>query len=166
METLHGSYRMKIFLVNISNYILNNIAMPLILDSHKDTPKLQKVDFNPFTGPKLIKAVPTTPSQIEIWLSCVIGGEDASRSYNESVSLHLEGSLETDAIIYALEELIKRHEVLRSTFSSDGKLMCIHESFPLLIEFSDFSGLSPEVRDTNIQDKHRIDAEKSFDLQN
>src|SRR5690606_8440886 len=51
-------------------------------------------------------------------------------------------------------------------FSSDGKLMCIHESFPLLIEFSDFSGLSPEVRDTNIQDKHRIDAEKSFDLQN
>ncbi len=140
--------------------------MPLTLDSNNNTLNLKKVDFNPFAGPKLLKAIPTTQSQLEIWLSCIIGGEDANRSYNESVSLNLIGLLNKKAMVYALEELIKRHEILRSTFSNDGKLLCIHEKFPLNLELIDISDLSLAEKEVHIKNIHKADADKAFDLQN
>src|SRR5690606_23371183 len=144
----------------------NIITMPLTLHSNRNTPKLKKVDFNPFSGPKLVKAIPTTQSQLEIWLSCMIGGEDANRSYNESVSLNLTGTLNHGAIGNALEKLINRHEALRSTFSSDGKLMCIHENFPLDLQLIDVSDRSLAEVDVYTKDIFGKDADKSFDLQN
>ena len=49
------------------------------------------VSFNPFAGPKIEKVIHTTASQAEIWIGCTLGGEDANRGYNESVSLILKG---------------------------------------------------------------------------
>src|SRR5690554_729188 len=103
---------------------LNLYRMPLTLNQDTNLPKLIAIDFDPFAGPRLVKVVPTTPSQIELWLSCIIGGDDANRSYNESVSLDLKGELSQSAISSALEQLVERHEILRSTFSSDGKTLC------------------------------------------
>jgi len=83
--------------------------MSTIMNSAIKTLNLREVNFDPFSGPKLLKAIPTTESQLEIWLSCIIGGDDANRSYNESVSLILNGKLDKEAIIYSVEELVKRH---------------------------------------------------------
>ena len=140
--------------------------MPLTLNPDTKTPKLKAVDFNPFTGPNLLKIVPTTPSQVEIWLSCIIGGDDANRSYNESVSLDLSGHFSECALVQALETLIERHEILRSTFSNDGKSICIHESFPLELELIDISDMPPSEQRTYVTNVHRNDADRTFDLLN
>ena len=44
-------------------------------------------EFNPFSGAEILNVIPTTESQMEIWLSCALGGDDANRSFNESISL-------------------------------------------------------------------------------
>src|SRR5690606_2657851 len=59
-----------------------------------------------------------------------------------------------------------RHEALRSTFSSDGKLMCIHENFPLDLQLIDVSDRSLAEVDVYTKDIFGKDADKSFDLQN
>jgi len=135
------------------------------MDSAIKTLNLKEVNFDPFNGPKLLKAIPTTESQLEIWLSCIIGGNDANRSYNESVSLILDGKLDKEAMIYSLEELIKRHELLHSTFSPDGKSICIYENLPLTLDYQDISHLSQEAKDQHIASIQQTDAEKVFDLQ-
>ena len=100
-----------------------------------DLYNFKAVDFDPFAGPELERVVPVIEPQSEIWISCLMGGEDANRSYNESVSLRLHGSFNQAAMIKSLEDLINRHEALRSTFSADGKQICIYKSSELHLVF-------------------------------
>ena len=90
------------------------------------------VAFNPFAGPKIEKVIHTTASQAEIWIGCALGGEDASRGYNESISLILNGELNKIAIEQAIQNLVKHHEALRSTFSTDGQFMTVFNEFTIL----------------------------------
>ncbi|OYZ49667.1 MAG: hypothetical protein B7Y15_10045 [Bacteroidetes bacterium 24-39-8] len=121
---------------------------------------------NPYDGPEIDAVFPVTDSQKEIWLSCFIGGEDANRAYNESVSLRLEGALQIDRMQEALLELVKRHEALRSAFSADGKLMLIFKALAPVLNFQDLSLLSNQRQEDVISEFARIDIRKSFDLLN
>ncbi len=85
------------------------------------------VDFDPFAGPVIELAFPSTPSQREIW-SAVMLGDDASRSFNESVSLTLEGPLDVARLQAAVERLVARHQSLRATFSADGLTMLVADA--------------------------------------
>src|SRR5690606_10581631 len=106
-----GVYQMTISRGNIYRSIFKRDTMELTQNINNKTIDLQTVDFDPFAGPKLIKVVPTTQSQLEIWLSCIIGGDDANRSYNESISLKLNGNLNRQALRDAITELQHRHEI-------------------------------------------------------
>jgi amino acid adenylation domain-containing protein len=109
------------------------------------------------TPSQIFHFVPAIEPQMEIWLSCVLGGADASRSYNESVSLRLTGTLNMQALERALKEIILRHEALRSTFSEDGKQICVYRDLPI------------KLRVINIADQNLSDQEKfisSFAKQN
>jgi amino acid adenylation domain-containing protein len=107
--------------------------------------ELLEVGF--FTSSKAFHFIPTIEPQKEIWISCILGGPDASRSFNESVSLRLTGSLNLRAMEQALKEIIHRHEALRSTFSEDGSQICVHRDMPLTLRFE------------NLADKDQIDQE-------
>jgi len=63
--------------------------------------------------------VPLTESQREIWMTHQLGDLSAT-SFNESVSIRLEGPLNKDALHDTLEMLVARHEALRLRFSRDG----------------------------------------------
>ncbi|WP_165438742.1 non-ribosomal peptide synthetase [Albibacterium indicum] len=138
--------------------------MELTQNIDNKTIDLQEVDFDPFAGPKLVKVIPTTQSQLEIWLSCIMGGDDANRSYNESISLKLKGDLNTQAIKSAINTLQDRHEILRSTFSPDGKSICIYKPFPVSHTYRDLSEENPENQQKELDKLHKIDAESVFDL--
>src|SRR5690606_7801443 len=56
--------------------------------------------------------LPILEPQREIWISCQIDG-DSSKPYNLALNLALEGVLDELALESALNELVKRHEVLR-----------------------------------------------------
>ena len=60
--------------------------------------------FDPFAGPEIAHVLHVTDSQEELWHSCLFGGEDANRAYNESLSLILKGNLD----ITALDEAVQR----------------------------------------------------------
>ncbi len=124
------------------------------------------VDFDPFCGPEIIRVVPAIEPQLEIWVSCIMGGEDASRAYNESVTLRLSGTFDYDSMRFALRDLLKRHEALRSTFSADGKQICIIKELPLHITFADLSGQSSDQQQSYIAEFSKKDAGTSFDLLN
>lgn len=126
----------------------------------------QPIEFDPFAGPEIEKAVPVIEPQAEVWTSCMIGGEDANRSYNESVSLRLHGTLDYRALEKALIDVIKRHDALRSGFSADGKQLCIYKEPNLHYEISDISTTDPKQQEIQISDFLVSDACKSFDLIN
>lgn len=80
------------------------------------------VDHDPFAGPELERSAPTTEPQKEIWASMKMS-PDASRAYNESITLCLKGAVDAEKMKEALQLLIERHEGLRCTFSPNGASM-------------------------------------------
>ena len=124
----------------------------------------QSIEFDPFTGPEIEKAVPAIEPQSEIWTSCLIGGEDANRSYNESVSLKLKGHLDLKSLERALFDLIKRHDALRSGFSTDGKQLCVFSDSKPDFHYKDISEKDVNVQQELIEQFLVQDAETSFNL--
>ncbi|MEX2594095.1 MAG: amino acid adenylation domain-containing protein [Anditalea sp.] len=127
-------------------------------------PQYKPADFDPFSGPEIHRAIPLTQSQIEIWLSCVLGGDQANSAYNESNSLRLKGPLDVKAFERAMATLVERHESLRSSFSGDGKNMLVYQNLPNQFSYRDISGLS-DLGKAEVLQKHLLaDALHVFDL--
>ncbi|GBO51723.1 long-chain-fatty-acid--CoA ligase [Pseudanabaena sp. lw0831] len=122
------------------------------------------VDFNPFADGELLLTAPATESQKEIWASVQMGS-DANCAYNESQKLWLRGILNVAALRLALQELVLRHEALRTTFSPDGINLCIVASLNLEIPEIDLFGLDLQERETKLADLLKLAVETPFDLE-
>ncbi|GAB2588097.1 non-ribosomal peptide synthetase [Spirosoma areae] len=127
---------------------------------------LTAVDFNPFAGPAIARLAPSTEPQKEIWTTCVFGGDDANRAFNESVSLRFTGKLDKLALQQALQALIDRHEALHSAFSADGQQICIFARVLLDLAYQDCQAKSAAEQEQLIQDYVEQDALHVFDLLN
>src|ERR1700712_4895920 len=103
-------------------------------------PIFTPVDFDPFEK-EIEKISLTIEPQKEIWLSCVIGDTDANLAYNESISLDIKGNLNFPAFKRAINDLVLRHEALRSTVSPNGETLFIYKDFPVDLELEDISDL-------------------------
>ncbi|MCE7071044.1 amino acid adenylation domain-containing protein [Dyadobacter sp. CY327] len=126
--------------------------------------RLIPVEFDPFAGPEIEIMVPATESQLEIWLACAFGGDDANRSYNESVSLRFQGALDCTYLEKALNSLTRHHEALRSTFSEDGKTMCIFRDFPINLDCKDISAEMASTQEKILAEVIQQEAMYVFDL--
>jgi amino acid adenylation domain-containing protein len=120
--------------------------------------------FNPFSGPEIVRIIPITQAQTEIWTACMFGGKDANRAYNESVSLILSGILNEEALKDAIKKLINRHEALRSTFSPDGRFMIIFKELSDAFLYKDISKLDDRKQKDTLKDYLSEEAEHVFDL--
>lgn len=127
---------------------------------------LVEVDYDPFIGSELSRLAPITESQQEIWTSCQLGGDDASRAYNESVSLRLSGTLDKAAFEKALLSLVRRHEALHSVFSGDGTQICVLRDAPVNLAYIDCATANETERQKILSDYVRQDALHIFDLVN
>ncbi len=123
-----------------------------------------KSAFNPFGGPPIERVILTTPSQAEIWIACKLGDIDASRAYNESITLVLNGKLNKIAVQEALNGLMERHEALRSVFSTDGRFMTIFKHLNILLDDQDVSTLGDAHKTKFLKDYLAADANYVFDL--
>jgi len=124
------------------------------------------VDFDPFADGELEKIIPAIESQQEIWLACMIGGADANRSYNESISLQLQGPLRRSALEKALLGIVARHESLRAVFSADGKNLCIRNTPSFDFQFQDLTQLDTFQQEQALNAFAGQDMLTAFDLQN
>jgi len=97
------------------------------------------------------KVIPTTPAQMEIWLACKMGGKDANKAYNESISLLLQGELSVKILQDAFSQVIDRHEGMRSVLSPNGKSLMIFSNYSLPIRMRDVSDLGKIEKETFLQ---------------
>ncbi|MEB2782616.1 amino acid adenylation domain-containing protein [Algoriphagus sp. C2-6-M1] len=105
---------------------------------------------------QISRVIPSTASQIEIWLSCQLGGKEANMAYNESMSIKLHGELEILYLKTAFHTVIQRHEGMRATFTPDGDQMIIFSSFHLPLRFRDITQLNEE-KEIAFLKKHSLD---------
>jgi amino acid adenylation domain-containing protein len=127
-------------------------------------PIAREVDRTPVADSAAAGQVaPVTSAQREIWLAAQMG-DDANCAYNEATTLRLRGDLNQDALRQALQGVVRRHDALRATFTSDGGSMVIADSLALGVENVDLSDLSEEARDQALDALLRREGETPFDL--
>jgi amino acid adenylation domain-containing protein len=126
---------------------------------------LHEVDFDPFAGGAVSSVIETTEAQREIWLADQLGRE-ASLSYNESVSICLDGPLDRLAVQSALDSLIGRHESLRATFSPDGLKMLVQSTGKVSLRVVDLSHEDDAAAESHVAQLRLLAVEDVFDLLN
>ena len=86
--------------------------------------------------------IPASSGQRRLWFVDRLGAK--AGAYNVFQAVRLQGELNIPALEGALDELVKRHEVLRTTFSViDGEpIQVIHGTLPSLLVKSDLSTLT------------------------
>ncbi len=106
------------------------------------------------------EVVPTTEAQREIWTALQMTG--TSRAYNESVMVTLTGHLHLDALQKATQVAVGRHEALRSTFSEDGRWLCVEPEFRIEMAVTDIS--AEKNCEARLADIGTNEVETPFDL--
>ncbi len=122
------------------------------------------VDYDPFASGELSLVAPATAAQQEIWASVQMGAA-ANCAYNEAQSLGLQGSVQVEALVLALQDLVQRHESLRATFSPDGLRLCIAADVNLDCPLIELSDLAEAERQTRWQHLLSQAVETPFDLE-
>ncbi|HEX2268089.1 MAG TPA: amino acid adenylation domain-containing protein, partial [Pyrinomonadaceae bacterium] len=86
--------------------------------------------------------------------------------YNIPAAIRLNGSLNVDALVHSLNELVRRHEVLRTTFTIvDGHpAQVIHEAKPLPLPIVDLQKLSADEREARALQLVAVEARKPFNI--
>ncbi len=94
---------------------------------------------------------PLSPAQRRIWFFEELA--PGVPLYNESEAVRLVGELQVDALEQALNVVIERHEVLRSTIriNNGEPVSVIHEHWPLRIKRIDLSSLPPAQREAEVE---------------
>jgi amino acid adenylation domain-containing protein len=132
--------------------------------SNLDRSNLTAVEFDPFAEGELLLTAPATASQQEIWASVQMGTA-ANCAYNESQSLRLTGELDLAALKLALQELINRHEALRTTFSTDGTALCIVANRETELPTIDLTRLPSPARSDELARILAQEVRQPFDLE-
>lgn len=110
----------------------------MTVSSNTEAQAMKKVDYNPFSSGSVLIAVPTTEAQREMWATLALD-KNATLCYNESLALELKGSINPQILNLAFQEILKRHDALRSIFSADGKFFFVKDYQSQPISFLDWS---------------------------
>ncbi|HEX2269383.1 MAG TPA: amino acid adenylation domain-containing protein, partial [Pyrinomonadaceae bacterium] len=119
--------------------------------------------------PPLVKRDPDAPAplsfaQQRLWFLDQF--EPESAFYNIPAAVHIKGALNVEAFRESVNEIVARHEALRTTFGSrDGQpVQLIAPSLRLTIPLLDLRGTPAATRDEEIQQLAREEARRAFDL--
>ena len=90
------------------------------------------------------RAIPLSFPQQQLWLLAELHPEQPV--YNETIAIHMDGKINTAVLERSLTELLRRHEILRTTFAvKDGQpIQVIHPPSPFKLPVVDLCGL-PET---------------------
>jgi len=104
-------------------------------------------------------------AQSRLWLLSKIDG--GTVHYNMPIALAIQGALQPERLCAALTEIVRRHEILRTTYS-DGNagdvIQTIHPSRPLRVETIVLDVPDASVRQQELQRLMETEALKPFNL--
>ncbi len=126
----------------------------------------------PRQAPRAIEAVAWAPDsprpvsfgQERLWFLDQF--EPGSPFYNIPVAIGLRGPLDPPALQLSLQEIVRRHDVLRTTFDlRDGEpVQIVAPELPLTLARIDLSALPQEARSAELRGLIRDEAAQPFDL--
>ena len=129
----------------------------------------QKAAAKQYTIPTLPRSGQTQAfaqsfAQQRLWFLCQ--WEPHSAFYNIHSALKLEGELDVAAFERCINEIVKRHESLRTSFTTQENeaVQIIHPSANAKVSFVDLRGLSPAERDAEMRRLAAEESERPFDL--
>ena len=119
----------------------------------------------PIEGLSADYSLPLSFAQQRLWFLTQLDPETSL--YNMSASVLLKGSLNIEALERSLNEIIRRHESLRTVFPTvDGQpIQSILPSLTLQLIPVDLSHLSTAERQSRHKELCRAEAQQTFDLQ-
>lgn len=107
--------------------------------------------------------VPLTEPQREIFLAAALGDE-ANCAFNESLSLHLKGSVRRDALQLAMDTVLSRHDALRAVITEDGEHLHVQPAWSGAVTWIDVAGYPSAEQKHAVQTLIAQDAATPFDL--
>ncbi|HEX2188124.1 MAG TPA: amino acid adenylation domain-containing protein [Longimicrobiaceae bacterium] len=109
--------------------------------------------------------LPLSFAQERLWLLEQL--RPGGSTYAIAARVRLAGALDAEALRRALEELVRRHEALRTVFSAaDGRpAQTVLPAAPLALEAEDLAALSPDRRAAEAAGRMREEALRPFDLE-
>ena len=107
---------------------------------------------------------PTTVAQQGFWYLDRL--EPGNPAWNIAVRFRLRGALEVPTLERALNEIVRRHEILRTTFAPvDGEPMqFIHSTGVIPLPVADLGSLPESARDREEERQTIAEGSRSFDL--
>ena len=108
--------------------------------------------------------LPLSYAQQRLWFIDQL--EQGSASYNVSGALQIEGQLDIDAINWAFQEIVRRHESLRTRFEivQGEPRQIIQKELCVNLPVTDLSGVPAEHRPAAARQMVRTEIEHPFDL--
>jgi amino acid adenylation domain-containing protein len=110
------------------------------------------------------QSLPLSFAQQRLWFLNQL--EPRSAFYNVPLALKLSGRLDLHALERTLGEIVRRHEVLRTSFAvADGQpTQVVGPAAPVPLRLVDLSGMEREERARRAQEEIAAEAQQPFDL--
>ncbi|MEG4344556.1 amino acid adenylation domain-containing protein [Microcoleus sp. A003_D6] len=108
--------------------------------------------------------LPLSFSQQQLWFLCQLAPD--TPFYNEPITIRLPGSVNITALERSINEIIKRHEILRTTFAVvDGQpVMLIKDTFNFTLPVVNLGELPEAEREPEALRLGTLEAKQAFDL--
>jgi amino acid adenylation domain-containing protein len=119
------------------------------------------------TAPKreIEKIYSLSPLQEGMFLASV--RDPAARAYFEQYLLTLTGDVDHAVLQATVDELVRRHDVLRTTFVDEKvrkPMQVVLKEARISVGFEDLSALAPADQQARVDDIRRLDLERGFNL--
>lgn len=99
---------------------------------------MQEGDFLPRKANPQLLALPLTGTQQQLWALSRMDALGAA-AYHISAAIQVRGALQAAALNHAIQQVVNRHEALRTIISPDGSAQQILPSLTLTPQYADFT---------------------------
>jgi amino acid adenylation domain-containing protein/non-ribosomal peptide synthase protein (TIGR01720 family) len=108
--------------------------------------------------------LPLSFAQQRLWFLDQL--EPGNAAYNIPLAFRLDGALDPEALRRGLEEIVRRHEILRTTFLArgGGPFQEIGDSCAVPLSIVDLEGLAPDEKESEIRRQAEKEPARPFDL--
>lgn len=130
----------------------------------KEIASKDNLDFLPLKPVARHSNLPLSFAQQRLWLLQQL--EPDSAAYNGSNALLINGNINLEALTASINEIIRRHEILRTSFEliNGQAVQKIANELKISLPIIDLQSLSDTEQQAEVKRLEKLDAQKPFDL--